>query len=487
MTQAIHMKWSALLNWQRLGIEKAEDIDPSRPPWQIDYDRLIFSSAFRRLQDKTQVFPLSGSDYVRTRLTHSLEVSTVARTLGMLAGQRILDKHGDEEIIPRPNSEPSIREKLREVLRPSDFGTIVATAALAHDLGNPPFGHSGEDAVSSWFCDTRNGGAVHAGIGVAAKLTDFKKWEGNAQGFRILTKLQLYRSRGGMRLTYVTLGAFTKYPHSSECVAKDSSLKKHGFFASEAPEFEEVAKATGLLRRPEHKGWCRHPLAYLMEAADDICYRIVDFEDGFRLGRIPYETVESLLLAIDPKTDPARLKDEPDDQSRVSYLRARAIRVLVDQVAQAFIDNEDRILAGETIRDLITLTPVGQKDGPLEAIKAVIKKRVYTAPAVLETEAAGFEIIGGLLDEFSYAVERRAAYERQIEENAANGLSIAPEINHRANKVLQLIPEEFVGPGRKPDKDPYIRLLRITDYVSGMTDSYALSLYRRLKGIALPS
>jgi dGTPase len=397
----------------------------------------------------------------------------------MIAGDYILKKHGRELITPSPEKSPNIQCRLDEVLTPGDFGTIVATAALAHDLGNPPFGHSGEDAVRNWFCNGRQ--VVQGKISDPWLLADFKKWEGNAQGFRIMTKLQLYRERGGMRLSYVTLAAFTKYPFSAEDVAANPLLKKHGFFAAEAEQFQQVARGVGLLKRNDGRGWCRHPLAYLMEAADDICYRIVDFEDGHRLGRIPYHVVEAQLMKVATDVTQERLAQEPDESARVSYLRARSIRALVEQVADVFAQNEDAILQGIVVADLISLTKAGGKGGPLAKIKSIIKQRVYTAPAVLETEAAGFEIIGGLLDTFSNALELQVRAKERV---------TAGELDHRnqwAEKILQLIPEEFVGRNRVPAPDAYTRLLRITDYVSGMTDTYALSLYRRLKGIALPA
>ena len=480
------MKWSKLLNWTLPGQDQPRDIEIARPPWQIDYDRLVFSSAFRRLQDKTQVFPLSGSDYVRTRLTHSLEVSTVSYSLGMMVGAHILKTYENEEVTPKPEAEPNETQKLGDVFSPADFGTIIATAALAHDIGNPPFGHSGEDAVRSWFSNSTIAKEAAKTL-KPEQRKDFEAWEGNAQGFRILTRLQLYRDKGGMQLTHAALAAFTKYPLTADavCATAKKPYKKHGFFLSESEQFETVAQATGLLPQTNGQGWCRHPFAYLMEAADDLCYSIVDFEDGYRLGRIPYKVIEDNLIKVDPSIEKIRLLNEPDDQSRVSYLRARCISVLVRQAAEAFIQNEDRVLRGEAIGDLISLTEAGKIAGALDMIKDLTRKYVYTDTKVLETEAAGFEIIGGLLDIFLDAIETKAKYDVEQAAYKIDKTGAEPKFDSKAKKVLQLIPDEFVGPEGIPSKDPYIRLLRTTDYVTGMTDSYALNLYRRLKGISL--
>jgi len=462
------MKWSRLLNWDRLGEERKWAIEPSRSPWQIDYDRIVFSSCFRRLQDKTQVFPLSGSDYIRTRLTHSIEVSTVARTLGTTAGATILQRHKGETV--DNNGTPA---KLGEIVSASEIGALVAASALAHDIGNPPFGHSGEDAVRHWFDTTRRLNAPRRKLSAAQK-SDFSNWEGNAQGFRILTRLQMYKDQGGMRLTHSTLAAFLKYPvQSTEVIASagkpKASRKKFGVFESERELLEKVASETGLLKRQgSQNSWCRHPLAFLMEAADDICYRIVDLEDGFRLNRVSFAETSDLLRKIATRVDPSKIEARSTNLERIGYLRAIAIRQLVEQVVEVFLDNEDAMLSGKFDTPL---TEEIKNFAELEEIKQVMKRNVYNTPSVLETEAAGFQIIPGLLDLFWSAVS--------AEEDSRN--------RRRSEKVLQLIPKEYQGPrGSSPDK-VYERLLRLTDYVTGMTDSYALSTYRKLNGIALPS
>ena len=462
------MNWPKLLNWDRLCETRKWALEPDRSPWQIDYDRIVFSSCFRRLQDKTQVFPLSGSDYIRTRLTHSVEVSTVARTLGTTAGATIIKRHKNESV----DNNGKVA-KFGKLFTAGDIGALVAAAALAHDIGNPPFGHSGEDAVRHWFDTTPRLRKVRKKLG-PAQLADFSNWEGNAQGFRILTRLQMYKANGGMRLTHSTLSAFLKYPtQSTEALAQaghcPASRKKFGFFQSEGGLINKVASATGLLkRRGVENTWCRHPLAFLMEAADDICYRIVDLEDGFRLNRVSYADAFNLLRAIATDVKQSDLDLRNDDLARIGYLRAIAIRQLVLQVVEVFLDNEEGLLNGKFDMPLSEEIRCHKE---LNEIKKTMRQNVYNTRSVLETEAAGFQIIPGLLDLFWSAV-------------TADEMS---SIRRRSEKVLQLIPEEFHGPVGPEAEKAYERLLRISDYVTGMTDSYALSIYRKLNGIALPS
>ena len=260
------MDWTQLLSNKRFGKTSASQVTPSRSPFHQDYDRVVFSSAFRRLQDKTQVFPLAKSDYVRTRLTHSLEASCVGRSLGMEVGLRL--------------------KRLPKGVDTSGLGMIVSTACLAHDIGNPPFGHAGEQAISQWF---RDKGKEFLCPLTEQQKRDFLNFEGNAQGFRILTRLQHPGNNGGLQLTYATLSAFSKYPTSSIAVSKENgnssvARKKHGFFAADKQAFSQVAKTVGLIPSDREESWCRHPLAFLVEAADDICYSIIDLEDGVRRG-----------------------------------------------------------------------------------------------------------------------------------------------------------------------------------------------------------
>lgn len=465
------MDWPKLLSYRRLGKPDPEEYDPARPPWQMDYDRIVFSSAFRRMQDKTQVFPLSGSDYVRTRLTHSLEVSTVARSMGTMAGKVILDRHGHEPYTA--DGQP-----LKEVLNPSDIGTITATGALAHDIGNPPFGHSGEDSIRYWFTHSGVAEKMAESMMMAQKL-DFVHWEGNAAGFRILSRLQMARNQGGFQLTAASLGAYTKYPTSVMALEKKipQSAKKPGFFQQDAGLWQTVADELGLVKEPGHERWCRHPLAYLTEAADDICYRMIDLEDGFRLGRVSYAQISELFMAV-AGAEASKIDKIPadDEIERVTYLRALAISAVVRQVVRVFVDHEAAFLSGKFEGDILKHLP---SQPILKAMLELARKQVYSAPSVIQIEAAGYDIIFGLLEIFAFSVEQLAA-NSDLPESQQQNCS-------RSKKILQLMPSSFLAANRKPDPDPYARLLGVMDFVAGMTDTFALTMHRRITGVSLPS
>jgi len=452
------LEWKRLLSKKLLG-HKVETSTDGRSQFQRDFDRIVFSSAFRRLQDKTQVFPMPESDYVHTRLTHSLEVSCVGRSLGNLVGKKILDRN----------------KKLEKEFTQFHFGEIVASACLAHDIGNPPFGHSGEDAIAEYFRNG-NGKAFRKKL-TAKQWTDLTKFEGNAQGFRIITRLQNPTIIGGLKLSCATLAAFTKYPKESLTekenkvkVHKEKLYKKYGFFQSEKELFKEVAKETGLLPKAGYKNslfWNRHPLAFLVEAADDICYRVMDLEDGFRLSLLSFVETEELLMSLKGKSE-LHLYNERNENDKIGYLRAKAISELVKSLSDAFADEEKSILFGRLNKDLISLIPMS---GPLEEIKKVSIEKIYSMRGVVEREAAGFEVLDGLLDTFISAVNEFAE----------------DKISPKNKTIIKLLPKQFLGDYGKPDEDIYTRLLKITDFVSGMTDSYAVSLFRKIKGISLPN
>jgi dGTPase len=367
------MNWLQLLSADRLGMTRRASADPARSAFQIDSDRIVFCSAFRRLQDKTQVFPLADNDYVRTRLTHSLEVASVARSLGARVGAQICQ-----------------RSEVSDQFHASDFGAIVSAAALAHDLGNPPFGHSGEDAIRHWF---RSSPVAHP---VRDELTDnqradLDRYEGNAQGFRLISRLQM-PDNPGLRLTHATLGAFTKYPRESLLPADadpaGAGVKKFGFFQSELPLFQETAEQLGLLRRhPTAAWWARHPLVFLVEAADDICYRLVDFEDGYRLKHLSYDEVREAFLRVtgDPK-DAERADRMDDPKDRIAFLRAKAIGASIEQTAALFLEKEDAILRGEWDAPLLDHIPAGPD---LEHIRRRSVETIYATTRGVEIEAAG--------------------------------------------------------------------------------------------------
>lgn len=451
------MTWPQLLCAERLGRNRPGTTQhPARSEYRRDSDRITFSTAFRRLQDKTQVFPLADNDYVRTRLTHSLEVSSVGRSLGARVGTEICARHGLGHI------------------HGSDFGEIVAAAALAHDLGNPPFGHSGEDAIRHWYATSQVAAAAHAEF-TAAQHEDFHRFEGNAQGFRLITRLQMPDNPGGLQLTCATLGAFTKYPLESSVpdrsVHRGASAKKFGFYQSEREHFSEVAERCGLRRRAaDCAWWARHPLAFLVEAADDICYRVVDFEDGHRLGHLPFDEVRDCLLSLIPEGHrPKRLAEAQSNARRVQILRGIAIGAAIDACAEAFLAHEDDLLRGDFDQPLIDATPQREAWNHIQQRSI---ETIYATPRGVEIESAGFEVLGGLLEIFVSALNDLARPNSRP--------------SSRSKKLLQLLPAESIGPNRIPDPDPYQRLLKITDFVSGMTDTYAVSLYRKVRGISLP-
>ncbi|MDX1654823.1 MAG: deoxyguanosinetriphosphate triphosphohydrolase [Candidatus Competibacteraceae bacterium] len=449
------MDWNRLLSRARLGTLEQPSERTARTDFQRDFDRIVFSSAFRRLQDKTQVFPLSGSDYVRTRLTHSLEVSSVGRTLGTLVGESIIRRHDLRGIYPQ------------------DVGAIVAAAALAHDIGNPPFGHSGEDAIRLWFENTHPGRTILEGL-APVQRQDLLRFEGNAQGFRLIARLQSPDNPGGMQLTAATLGAFTKYPRASliDPVPPGAGFRKFGFFQDDAGLFADLAHRLGLT--PVAEGaWQRHPLAYLVEAADDICYRIIDVEDAFRLGELCYDQVREGLWPLADWDGQGRVQSRFQTilrpHERIEYLRAKAIGQVIDQVHGCFMDQEAAILAGTFTEELLDRIPGA---GPMGQLRRLGEERVYISRPVVEVEAAGFQVLGGMLEAFVGTVNDIA--------QRGSGASA------KSRMLIHLIPEQFVGPGRVPDRDLYRRVLRITDFVSGMTDSYAVGLYKKITGISLP-
>jgi dGTPase len=450
------MEWTKLISAKRIGrLDEPEDeIGGPRSPFQRDFDRILFSSAFRRLQDKTQVFPLAKSDYVRTRLTHSLEVSSVGRSLGVMVGDVIVKRH------------PELQAK---GITAGDFGTIVATACLAHDIGNPPFGHAGESAIQDWFSGRGNGQRYLGGKGFDLQSkADFEKFEGNAQGFRVLTRLQFSSQDGGMQLTCAVLGAYTKYPRASVVDAADVggiSGKKFGFVQQDQPRFEQLTNELGLIRKGAGAAWHRHPLAFLVEAADDICYRIMDVEDGFRTGHLAYSEVKSLFEDVLDGTDMTRLADMASDKQRVEFLRAKAIGVAIEQAVEVFLDEEKALLSGAYDSELLEDIPLA---AGFKAFKTLAKEKVYSVRPVIEIEACGFRVIGGLLESFLDAVD----------DAASNGGKMSP----RSRTIAGLMPENCWNHGM----DFQQRLHAVTDNVSGMTDSYALTMYQRLYGISLP-
>lgn len=438
------MDWERLLSTERFRWpprERNRNGAPSqaRNDFERDYDRILFSEPFRRLVDKTQVFPMPIDDHVHNRLVHSLEVASVGRSMGRLVGQALREQAG---------LAPAHADAL---------GDVVAAACLMHDIGNPPFGHAGEDAIRTWF---RGDGQRHVDAFTPAQRADFERFEGNAQSFRIVTRLAMYRERGGMNLTHATLAAACKYP----CAAIDSdeasppdlrsgliSRKKHNFFCGDVERFAMIAGELGLVAHGQ-RVWSRHPLTFLVEAADDVCYHIMDLEDGFSLGLVDIVTMRALLEPL--AKQPARTGDEPRDE--VAYLRAMAIGNLIRQAADAFIGQHDRLLAGQLQTPLLRSIPDAEV---LREIRRISIQRCYQSTQVERIELVGYEVLGGLL---GLLVE------------AALGVD-----NGRNARLRRLLPHF------DDSLDAYERVLCVTDFVSGMTDRYALRLFRELAGVEL--
>lgn len=445
------MHWEQLLSLKKQGDTSKRlrrEQDETRLGFEVDYDRIIFSSAFRSLQDKTQVIPLSKTDFVHTRLTHSLEVSVVGRSLGRLVGKKIIEKH------------PHLHDI--HGFQMNDFGAIVAAAALAHDIGNPPFGHSGEKAIGEYFKIGR--GQQYKGLANDKQWQDLIDFEGNANGFNLLTATRP-GIEGGLRISYATLGAFMKYPKESLPKKPTPNIadKKYGFFQCDKEFFKDVATDLGLIpnKTGDDVGYERHPLAYLVEAADDICYTIIDFEDGINLGLIPEEfALEYLIKLVKNSIDVAKYNTLTTKEDRISYLRALAISRLIGDAVNVFLDNEELILAGKYPH---ALTDQGQYTAQMRDIINLSVKNIYQSREVVEKEVIGYRIINTLLDTFC------TAYNNKFEGKAGNYDKL----------ILKLLPEKFVT----EKMELYDRLMHICHFVSTLTDGKALLLYNTITGI----
>lgn len=445
------MRWEKLLSAKRWGSEdkNIEDQAEARSEFQRDYDRLIFSSPFRRLQNKTQVFPLPGSIFVHNRLTHSLEVASVGRSLGRIFYNTLR------------KSEPGLDDRLPLI---SEIGNIVASACLAHDLGNPAFGHSGEAAISYYF--THGEGKIYQNKVTEAQWADLTHFEGNANAFRILTHPYAGKGYGSFALTYSTLASIAKYPCESLAGHDKTKIyrKKYGFFQSEQAGFQKIATELELTKVADDRLiYLRHPIVYLVEAADDICYNIIDLEDAHRLKILSYKEVEDLLapLTNDPKIM-ERLADIEDDDAKIGLLRAKSINTLIGQCSALFYNQQQTILNGDFNHSLID-----QIDEPFRSIMKDISslsvRKIYNYSSVVQIEVAGYKVMGGLLEEFIPAY---------LNNNS-----------HYSKKLVELIPKQFMA----KEGNEYAKIQTVLDFVSGMTDLYAVELFRKIKGISFPS
>lgn len=443
------MEWETILIPYRLGCPKEESAcSPDRTNFQRDFDRIIFSPAFRRLNGKTQVFPFPETDIIHTRLTHSLEAASVGRSLGTIVGNKLHEKYNNDNILG------------------CDLGAIVSAACLAHDIGNPPLGHSGESAISEYF-QSDSGSIILDGLSSEEKM-EFKDFEGNAMGFHILAHSNLKKTtvQGGLGLTYPTLASFIKYPRTSSVTKDENAIseKKPGLFLCDLPSYNEIKETLEIPSKPgEENKWCRHPLAFLTEAADDICYYIMDLEDGYKHGMVAYEEVENLFMQICDVFDKSYLENVSkiiSQREKIGYLRAKAINSLIYQISDVFLEKEEQILNNSF--DLQFCTLIDSKD-TIKQISDISVQKIYSHKPVLQIEAAGFKVLPGLLETLLYALKY-------------------PD-KKGSKKIMQLIPDEYLD----FKQQQYESIMSITTYIAGMTDTFAVDTFRNLQGIQLPN
>ncbi|WP_449389476.1 deoxyguanosinetriphosphate triphosphohydrolase [Chryseobacterium lineare] len=425
----------------------------SRTDFQRDFDRIIFSSAFRRLQNKTQVFPLPGSVFVHNRLTHSLEVSSVGRSLGSVMGEYIYDQYKNDLTEDAGN------------FYLHNLGNVIAAACLCHDVGNPAFGHSGEDAIASYF--ERNESDLKPKFN-EKEWADLMNFEGNANAIRVLAQQQQGKDAGGIQLTFSTLASIAKYP--CEAIAKEKGIihrKKFGFFQNEKDIFLEIARETNMISESEEPHiFKRHPFVWLVEAADDICYNIIDMEDAHRLGIVSTADCKNLFFELvksetdDVQRIETKLNSISNENEQISYLRAKVINALINKSLEMYKQNFDKILEGNLDKALLDLYK--SENTTLQDIESFSIEKIYNHKAVVEIENAGYNVMYELLDHFIPSIlkheDERKSYDK---------------------KALKLIPQQFVY----KDGTDYQKVLGVIDFVSGMTDNYATDLYRKIKGI----
>lgn len=444
------MNWNRLINDKRFGMEDYHDPKKGlgRTDFRRDYDRLVFSSPFRRLQNKTQVFPLPGSIFVHNRLTHSLEVACVGKSLADTISAALVEKYA--------------REPWMDVFY--NLGDIVAAACLAHDLGNPPFGHSGEQAISSFFSEGR--GREVKDLLTPAQWLDLTNFEGNANAFRLLTHQFHGRREGGFAMTYTMLASIVKYPYDSSHAGEKG---KFGFFTTEYDSYRRIAGTLGIRQFPQEDGslvFARHPLVYLVEAADDICYEVMDLEDAHKLRILSTAEVMDLLLAFFDAAQRQHITDVmaryADPNEKIAYLRSCVIGELVKCCADVFLTHEPEILDGVFPGSLIDAIP-SRQNAAFQQCRAMSWDRIYSASEVVDIEIAGIQILTFLLEKLVHAV-------------------IHPELTY-SQLLLSQVPQQY----DVHSPDIFLRLQAVVDHVSSMTDVYALNLYRKLNGHSLPA
>jgi dGTPase len=455
------MTFDSIFTHRRVGSDKIPE--GPRSGFQRDFDRLIFSSAFRRLQNKTQVFPLPGTAFVHNRLTHSLEVASVGRSLGKMIGEVIsAGFKGNDDVY--------------EFYR-YELPNVIAAGCLAHDIGNPAFGHSGEKAISAWFIDNEQqsiDGQPLRSYFDNSEWKDLTSFEGNANAIRVLTHSFKGRFQGGFGLTYTTLASILKYP--CESVAMDKGFKhrkKYGFFQSEKETVLEIMRGCQMIEENRDPiVFCRHPFVYLVEAADDICYSIVDMEDAHRLGILSTATVRDTFMELlakirvqDGKVDRTmeHYQTISDTNEGIAFLRARVINQLVQQSTTIFLDHRESILAG-TFNDTL-VDHLHDATGALDDVRTLSLEKIYRHETVLQIELAGYNVLSELLGILVPALLKQKP-------------------SHREGIMLHLFPYQLTE--FRDGASPYGRVLNALDYLSGMTDEYAMEIYRRVKGISTP-
>lgn len=449
-----NLNWESCISELRPGKEPSGDVH--RTHFQRDYDRLIFSSAFRRLQNKTQVFPLPGNTFVHNRLTHSLEVASVGRSLGAITGEFLADK---------------VQSERGKAFYRYDLSSVVAAACLAHDVGNPPFGHSGEKAISNYFIqqhDKKTGGRALKDWFEEDQWQDLINFEGNANAFHILTYPYKGKAEMGMQLTYTTLASILKYPCEASAVDKNQThRKKYGFFSVDRQRFEEVVYHTQMKRdsSTQKLAYMRHPFVYLVEAADDICYRVIDMEDAHRIGIMSTAEVAEAFLGVitDLGGDTNKIKNTlaglEDANEKIAYLRAKTISSMTNAASEAFTTNQDDILNGSFTKTLID--DAVNASVSLREVNKISIEKIYDHHSVIQVEIAGYKVLSEILDIFLSA-------------------ALNPQKSALDRKTLRLLPAQYLN-----GANAYETALNIVDYIAGMTDGYAIEMYRNFMGIEI--
>lgn len=435
------MDWNKLLSYQKVGEKKKLDFDDERDPFLVDFDRIIFSDPFRRLDKKTQVHPLKTNDNVHSRLSHSMEVASVGRSLGTAVGFRIKDE------LPEP-------------LKPFHLGEIMTAACLAHDIGNPPFGHAGEEAIRDWFSSHEE--YLRKEL-TPAEADDLKSFEGNAQALRILTRLEMYKNEGGIRPSYAVIAALMKYPWINGKIDRP----KFGAFLSEKDILTEIAEHTGLVRQGDHH-YSRHPLAFLSEASDDICYRIIDLEDAHELGILSYQEVSEILMPIcdDEKACANIQSSGSTEKEKIGHFRSRAIGGCKNAVADSFMKNYGKIMSGELpFSHNLVYNSAPHVSEAMSKAKKVAESNVFTERRKTVLEIGAYNILGILLDNFVGAVHEKH-------------FSTGGSLSFKTSRLLQILYDHAVP----ENLSLYESYLNVTDYIAGMTDNFATKMAQELTG-----